>query len=153
VQGGGTCQPENAAACYGWLPHCAASYLTGCFLLVTNFSLIVLFAGTGATVRVLHAKLAIDLATMPILNPTSTGSQVPARPPAWGPACLPICLPIRHCTSLLHSTCMGQRQFFHLTAHSSAPACDVQEDMLALALWHTPRGKWWPVEVRRAWTF
>ena len=31
-----------------------------------------------------------------------------------------------------------------------ACACVPQDEILALALWHTPRGKWWPVEVRTA---
>ncbi|KAI3432621.1 hypothetical protein D9Q98_004167 [Chlorella vulgaris] len=54
-------------------------------------------AGTVGTVKVLHAKLAVDLATLPILNPDFKS----------------------------------------------------QEEVLALAHWHTPRGKWWPIEINR----
>ncbi len=27
------------------------------------------------------------------------------------------------------------------------PFLPMQDEVLALAFWHTPRGKWWPVEV------
>ncbi|PRW61593.1 Transcription initiation factor TFIID subunit 1 isoform C [Chlorella sorokiniana] len=54
-------------------------------------------AGTVVGTKVLHAKLASDLATCPILNPNPL----------------------------------------------------TQDEVLALAFWHTPHGKWWPVEVER----
>lgn len=47
-------------------------------------------AGTAGTVRVLHAKLAVDLATIPILNPSSTHSQV-FQSVRWSSSMSPTC--------------------------------------------------------------
>lgn len=77
--------------------------------------------------RVLHAKLASDLATLPILNPTN-------------PTQVPKVLQLQACFALL----------VFLAAHAlkAIALFPEQEEVLALALWHTPRGRWWPLDVR-----
>lgn len=99
--------PAQRAAC----PHMSLICSSHCVLNLHTLG--VLPAGTATAVRVLHAKLASDLATMPILNPSDTKTQArqgcqlqcfPHQPADTGaPAAPNQPLPVLVCSLLLCS--------------------------------------------------